>query len=51
MNNQNFINNEWNDAKSGKTFDIENPFTEETIAHVPASSEPDVNNAVKYPIK
>ena len=47
MNYQNFINNEWSDAKSGKTFDVENPFTEQTIAHVPASAEPDVNNAVK----
>ena len=47
MNYQNFINNKWNDAESGKTFDVENPFTEETIAHVPASAEPDVNNAVK----
>ena len=47
MNYQNFINNGWSDAKSGKTFDVENPFTEQTIAHVPASSEPDVNNAVK----
>ena len=46
MNYQNFINNEWSDAKSGKIFDVENPFTEQTIAHVPASAEPDVNNAV-----
>ena len=47
MNYQNFINNKWYDAESGKTFYVENPFTEETIAHVPASAEPDVNNAVK----
>ena len=43
---QNYINNTWCDAESGKTFDVENPFTEEVIAKVPASDEADINNAV-----
>ena len=47
MNYQNYINNEWCDAKSGNTLDVENPFTEQVIAQVPASDEPDVNNAVE----
>ena len=46
MNYQNFINNAWCNAESGKTFNVENPFTEQVIAQVPASDEPDVNNAV-----
>ena len=44
---KNFINNKWSDAESGKTFDGVNPFTEEIIAQIPASSKPDINNAVK----
>lgn len=47
MNYQNYINNEWCGAKSGNTLDVENPFTEQVIAQVPASDEPDVNNAVE----
>ena len=47
MNYQNYINNEWCGAKSGNTLDVENPFTEQVIARVPASDEPDVNNAVE----
>ena len=47
MNYQNYINNEWCDAKSGNTLDVENPFTEQVLARVPASDEPDVNNAVE----
>ena len=46
MNYQNYIKNEWKDAKSGNTFDVENPFTEQVIAQVPASGDADVNNAV-----
>ena len=46
MNTQNYINNTWCDAESGKTFDVENPFTEEVIAKVPASDEADINKAV-----
>ncbi|MBH08782.1 MAG: aldehyde dehydrogenase [Candidatus Marinimicrobia bacterium] len=44
---KNFINNKWFDAKSGKTFDVINPFTEDIIAQVPASNDLDINNAVK----
>ena len=47
MKTQNFINNEWCDAGSGKTFDVDNPFTEEVIASVPASDEVDINQAVE----
>ena len=44
---KNFIDNQWFDARSGKTFEVLNPFTEEVIANVPASDEQDINNAVK----
>ena len=47
MINKNYINNEWIDAETGKTFAVENPFTEETIAQVPKSSVRDVDRAVK----
>ena len=47
MNHKNYINNEWVDAKDGKTFDVENPFTEEIIAQVPRSNEVDVDAAVQ----
>ena len=47
MNHKNYINNEWVDAKDGKTFDVENPFTEEIIAQVPRSKEVDVDVAVQ----
>ena len=46
MNYKNFINNEWLDADSGKTFEVINPFTEKVIAEVPASGKSDVNKAV-----
>ena len=46
MNYKNFINNEWCAAESGKTIDVENPYTEEVIAQVPASDEADINVAV-----
>ena len=44
--NKNYINNEWIDAKSGNTFEVENPFTEDIIAKVPYSKAEDVDNAV-----
>ena len=44
--NKNYINNEWIDAKSGNTFEVENPFTEDIIAKVPYSEAEDVDNAV-----
>ena len=47
MNYKNFINNEWLDADSGKTFEVINPFTEKVIAEVPASGKSDINKAVE----
>ena len=47
MKNKNYINNTWIDALDGKTFDVENPFTEETIAQVPYSSAKDIDSAVQ----
>ena len=32
---KNYINNKWVDANDGQTFDVENPYTEETIAQFP----------------
>jgi len=42
-----FINNEFVDAVSGKTFDTINPATGEVIAQVAEGDKPDVNIAVK----
>ena len=42
MQNKNYINNEWVDASDGQTFDVENPYTEETIDQVPNSKKKDV---------
>jgi len=47
MQHQNFINNQWRDAENGKTFQVDNPFTEDVLASVPASDEVDINNAVE----
>src|ERR1700691_2473067 len=41
-----FINGEWVAAKSGKTFPVEDPATEETIAHAPAGEKADIALAV-----
>ena len=46
MNNKNYINKSWQDAKDGSTLKVENPFTEEIIAEVPNSSASDVSHAV-----
>tara|TARA_B100000315_G_scaffold132304_1_gene121804 strand:- start:2184 stop:3665 length:1482 start_codon:yes stop_codon:yes gene_type:complete len=46
MQNRNYIDNEWIDASDGRTFDVENPFTEEIITQVPKSTEEDVDKAV-----
>ena len=43
---KNYINNQWIDACDGQTFDVENPYTEETIAQVPKSTGKDVDKAV-----
>jgi betaine-aldehyde dehydrogenase len=43
---KNYINNQWIDASDGQTFDVENPYTQETIAQVPKSTGEDVDKAV-----
>uniref|UniRef100_A0A8C7Y7B6 aldehyde dehydrogenase (NAD(+)) n=1 Tax=Oryzias sinensis TaxID=183150 RepID=A0A8C7Y7B6_9TELE len=42
-----FINNQWQDAESGKTFPTINPATGEVICQVAEADENDVNKAVK----
>jgi len=42
-----FINNEWVDAASGKTFETLNPTTGEVIAHCAEGDAADVNRAVE----
>ncbi|XP_061529667.1 aldehyde dehydrogenase, mitochondrial-like isoform X1 [Phycodurus eques] len=42
-----FINNQWQDAASGKTFPTINPATGEIICHVAEANEVDVDKAVK----
>ncbi|ASK61214.1 methylmalonate-semialdehyde dehydrogenase (CoA acylating) [Virgibacillus phasianinus] len=44
---KNYIGGEWIEAKSDKTEEVYNPATGEVIAHVPISSEEDVNNGVQ----
>ena len=43
---QQFIGGQWVDSASGETQPVENPAVYETIAHVPASGQEDVNRAV-----
>src|SRR5689334_7846722 len=43
---QNYFNGEWVDSKSGKTFEVVDPSSEEVIAHVPHANADDVNRAV-----
>ena len=43
---KNYINNQWINASDGQTFDVENPYTEETIAQVPKNTAEDVDKAV-----
>src|SRR5215467_2867640 len=43
---QMYINGEWVDSKSNKTFPVYDPATEEVMAQVPDSSADDVNRAV-----
>ena len=40
------IDGKWVDAKSGKTFEVEDPATQEIIAHVPAGDKADIDLAV-----
>src|SRR5271155_3104404 len=42
-----FINGQWTDAASGKTFETPNPATGETLAHVAEGEAEDINRAVK----
>jgi aldehyde dehydrogenase (NAD+) len=46
MRKQLFINNEWRDAKGGKTVEVINPATEEVIAEVASADASDVDAAV-----
>ena len=41
-----YINGEWVDSKSGKTFPVYDPASEEVIAQVPDANGEDVNRAV-----
>ena len=43
---QMLIDGKWVDARSGKTFSVEDPATEEIIAHVPAGDKADIDLAV-----
>src|SRR6202042_1811686 len=43
---QMFINGQWVDSKSAKTFPVYDPSTEEVIAQVPDAGPDDVNRAV-----
>jgi phenylacetaldehyde dehydrogenase len=42
-----FINAEWVDAASGKTFETPNPATGETLAHVAEGDAEDISRAVR----
>jgi phenylacetaldehyde dehydrogenase len=39
------IGGSWVEAKSGKTFEVEDPATQEIIAHVPAGDKADIDAA------
>ncbi|MEY4668594.1 MAG: hypothetical protein RL518_1293 [Pseudomonadota bacterium] len=43
---KNFINGVWRDASSGETFAVMNPANDEVLAHVPALSPNDVEEAI-----
>lgn len=47
MKTQLFINNEWQDGSSGKTFAVENPATEEILAEVAEGEAEDIDAAVR----
>ncbi len=42
-----FIEGQWVEAASGKTFEVYNPATGEIIAHVPSADKEDIDRAVK----
>src|SRR5438270_4090552 len=41
-----YVNGEWIDSRSAKTFEVYDPSTEEVIGHVPDANAEDVNRAV-----
>ena len=44
---KNYINGEWVDSKSGKTFDVEDPATGKKLATCSAGNSKDIDSAVK----
>lgn len=44
---QNFINGKWQDAKSGSTFDVTNPFDGGVLGHVPDCGQEETQQAIK----
>src|SRR5579862_4044727 len=42
-----FIDGQWTEAASGKTFETPNPATGETLAHVAEGDAEDINRAVR----
>jgi phenylacetaldehyde dehydrogenase len=44
---QMFINGQWTEAASGKTFETPNPATGETLAHIAEGDAEDINRAVR----
>ena len=42
-----FINGQWSDAASGRTFETPNPATGETLARVAEGDAEDINRAVR----
>ena len=42
-----FINGQWADAASGKTFETPNPATGETLAHIAEGDAEDIDRAVR----
>jgi len=47
MNNKHYIDGRWQEPASSETFAVVNPATEETIAHVSAGNQEDIDAAVK----
>ena len=44
-----FINGQWTEAASGKTFDTPNPATGDTLARVAEGDAEDIDRAVRAP--
>ena len=43
-----YVNGQWVEAKSGKTFPVVNPATGEVVAHVPDAGTEDARSAISY---